>query len=115
VNSGGERYRVCFPHGINSHERAILPSLPRYGTAEHATQPIGLLPHLFRLQSHVARDRGGAARRKGTAAFSAPHRFCQSHKLSRAPAHAFTGPWTQERGHGAVGHVRDNLRSCEVR
>ena len=46
VNSEGEENRVCFPHGITSYKRAVLPSLPRYDTAEHATQPIGLLPHL---------------------------------------------------------------------
>ena len=36
----------AFPYGITSHNRAVLPSLPGYGTAEHPTQPIGLLPHL---------------------------------------------------------------------
>ena len=46
MNSEGEGNRVYLPHGISSHKRAVLPSLPRYNTAEHATQPIGLLPHL---------------------------------------------------------------------
>jgi hypothetical protein len=116
LNSEGEGNQVCFPHGITSHKRAVLPSLPRYDTAEHATQPSGLLPHLQRLQSHVARDRGDAARRKGTASFSfsSPHRLCHSNKLSRAPAHTFTGPRIQERGDGAVGHVREELRFWEV-
>ena len=108
MNSEGEGNRVWFPHGISSHERTGLPSLPRYDTAEHATEPIGLLPHLFRLQSHVARDRGGAARKKGTAAFSSPHRLCQSDKLSRAAAHAFTGPWIKERGTEQQGCPRQS-------
>ena len=41
-----QRNRISLPNGITSHQRAVLPSLPRYDTAEHATQPIGLLPHL---------------------------------------------------------------------
>lgn len=72
VNSEDEEKRVCFAHGINSHKRAVVPSVPWDDTAEHAAQPIGLLPHLQQLQSHVARDRGSAARRKGAAAFSSP-------------------------------------------
>jgi hypothetical protein len=93
VNSGGDGNRVCFRHGIRSHKRAALPSMPRYDTAEHATQPIGLLSHLYGLQSHVARDSGGAARRKGTPSFSSPQRLWYSNRLSRTPAHAFTGRW----------------------
>jgi hypothetical protein len=46
MNSEHEGNRVCFPHGIATHRRAVLPSVPRYDTAEHPTQPIGLLPHL---------------------------------------------------------------------
>jgi hypothetical protein len=46
MNSEVDGNRVCFTHGISSHKRAVLPSLPRRDTAEHATQPIGLLPHL---------------------------------------------------------------------
>jgi len=46
MNSASDGNRVCFPHGISSHTRAVLPSVPRDDTAEHATQPIGLLPHL---------------------------------------------------------------------
>jgi hypothetical protein len=46
TNSEGEGNRVCSPHGITTHKRALLPSLPRYDAAEHATEPIGLLPHL---------------------------------------------------------------------
>jgi hypothetical protein len=46
ANSEGEGNRVCSPHGITTHKRAVLPSLPRYDTAKHATEPIGLLPHL---------------------------------------------------------------------
>jgi hypothetical protein len=46
MNSEGDGNRVCFTHGISWHKRAVLPSLPRHDTAEHATQPIGLLPHL---------------------------------------------------------------------
>jgi hypothetical protein len=46
TNSEGEGNRVCSRHGITIHARAVLPSLPRYGTAEHATEPIGLFPHL---------------------------------------------------------------------
>jgi hypothetical protein len=46
MNSEGEGNRVCSPYGITTHKRAVLPSLPRYDTAEHATEPIGLLPHL---------------------------------------------------------------------
>jgi hypothetical protein len=45
-NSEGEGNRVCSPHGITTHKRAVLSSLPRYDTAEHATEPIWLLPHL---------------------------------------------------------------------
>ena len=92
MNSGVGGNRVCYTYGINSHEHAVLPSLPRHRTAEHSTQPIGLLPHLQRLQSHVACDRGNAAGRKGTAAFSSPHELCRSNRLSRAPARAFTEP-----------------------
>jgi hypothetical protein len=46
VNSEGGGNRVCLPHGITTHKRAVLPSLPQYDNAEHATEPIGLLPHL---------------------------------------------------------------------
>jgi hypothetical protein len=46
ANSDGEGNRVCSPHGITTHKRAVLPSVPRYDTAEHATEPIGLFPHL---------------------------------------------------------------------
>jgi hypothetical protein len=46
MNSEGEGNRVCFPYGIITDKRAVLPSLRRYDTAEHATEPIGLLPHL---------------------------------------------------------------------
>src|SRR4029453_15985940 len=30
ANSDGEGNRVCSPHGITTHKRAVLPSLPRY-------------------------------------------------------------------------------------
>ena len=46
ANSEGEGNRVCSPHGITTDKRAVLPSLPRFDTAEHATESIGLLPHL---------------------------------------------------------------------
>ena len=46
ANSEGEGSRVCSPHGITTDQHAVLPSLPRYDTAEHATEPIGLFPHL---------------------------------------------------------------------
>ena len=68
ARASGTEY--AYGYGNTSHKRAILPSLSRYDTAEHAAQPIGLLPHLWGLQSHVARDGGGAARRKGTPSFS---------------------------------------------
>jgi hypothetical protein len=41
ANSEGEGNRVSFAHGITTHKRAVLPSLPRFDTAEHATEAIG--------------------------------------------------------------------------
>jgi hypothetical protein len=93
MNSEGEENRICFRHGITSDKRAGLPSLQRYVTAEHAAQPIGLLPHLQTLQSHVARDRGGAAGRKSIPCVSSPHGL-YINKLSLSPAHAFSASWT---------------------
>ena len=46
ANSEGEGTRVCSPHGITTDQRAVVPSLPRHDPAEHATEPIGLFPHL---------------------------------------------------------------------
>jgi len=46
MNSEDKGKRVCFAHGITSAKHAVLPALPRYGNADHPTQPIGLLPHL---------------------------------------------------------------------
>ena len=46
ANSGGEGNPVCSPHGITTDQRGVLPSLPWYDTAEHATEPLGLFPHL---------------------------------------------------------------------
>lgn len=114
MNSAGDGNRVCFPNALSSHSRTVLPSVPRNDPAEHAAQPIGLLPYLWWLQSHVACDKGGAARRKGTAACSSPHRRCHA-KLSRAPAPGVHRSVIHEDRHGAVGHVRKHLRSCEVR
>jgi len=46
ANSKSQGNRVCCPDGISTYQRAVLPPLPRYDTAEHATEPIGLLPRL---------------------------------------------------------------------
>jgi len=46
MNTKREENQVCFDHGISSDKRAVLPSMPRHDAPEHATQPIGLLPHL---------------------------------------------------------------------
>ena len=46
MNSEDKGKRVCFAHGLTSVKHAVLPALPRYGYADHPTQPIGLLPHL---------------------------------------------------------------------
>ena len=46
ANSDGEGNPVCSPHGITTDQRGVLPSLPWYDTAGHATEPIGLFPHL---------------------------------------------------------------------
>jgi len=46
ANSEGEGNPVCSPHGITTDQRGVLPSLPWYDTAGHATEPIGLFPHM---------------------------------------------------------------------
>ena len=43
-------------------QRAVLPPLPRQDTAEYATEPIGLLPHLWRSCNHLWHVTGEALR-----------------------------------------------------
>ena len=47
MNSVGAPGTAYASHmGSAQNKSAVVPSLPRHDTAEHATQPLGLLPYL---------------------------------------------------------------------
>jgi hypothetical protein len=60
----------------------------------------------------VARDSGGAARRKSTASSSSPRRFCHSNKLSCAPARASPVVGSKKEDRFALQAARNPVREA---